>query len=73
MFSNNLRFSLAAASADKKPNRSVSQIVSTLAKRWGLRGGGTPMFAQMGSRVPMGKTDKDILADILDIVNGSSD
>lgn len=50
------------------PARNASLLVSKLAKKWGLGGGGTPHLAQMGSKEPLSKSREDILKDITDII-----
>jgi alanyl-tRNA synthetase len=53
---------------DISPGKNASLLVSRLAQKWGLRGGGTPGLAQMGSKEPLGMDEKDILRDIEDVI-----
>jgi alanyl-tRNA synthetase len=50
------------------PSGNASLLVSKLAKEWGLKGGGTPDLAQMGSKIPLSKSGKDILKDITAVI-----
>jgi alanyl-tRNA synthetase len=53
---------------DVSPDKNASLVVSRLAQKWGLRGGGTPGLAQMGSKEPLGMDEEEILRDIADVV-----
>ncbi len=53
---------------DVPPDKNASLLVSRLAKKWGLRGGGNPQLAQMGSKESLGIGEKDILKDITGVI-----
>ena len=63
------QFSLVVACPDKavtelmhlSPCLDASAIVKNLAHKWGLKGGGTPQIAQMGSKEPMDKSEEVVL------------
>ncbi len=68
------QFSLVVACPDKavtelmhlSPCLDASAIVKNLAHKWGLKGGGTPQIAQMGSKEPMDKSEEVVLGDLLE-------
>lgn len=68
------QFSLVVACPDKavtelmhlSPCLDASAIVKNLAHKWGLKGGGTPQIAQMGSKEPMDKSEEVVLEDLLE-------
>jgi alanyl-tRNA synthetase len=45
-------------------HRNAAWLVSELGKGWGLKGGGTPQLAQMGSKEPLDVPEERILDDI---------
>ncbi|HHY11597.1 MAG TPA: alanyl-tRNA editing protein [Firmicutes bacterium] len=55
--------------SDIPPSRNASLLVSKLAQRWGLRGGGAPQLAQMGSKKPLSRPVQDILNDIAGVMD----
>jgi alanyl-tRNA synthetase len=77
MFSQEPQFSLVVAShttgkgkkpSDVPPARNAALLVSELGRIWGLRGGGTPQLAQIGSKEPLDIPEAHILGDIEGIV-----
>ncbi len=69
LFSSEPRFSLAVALPKHHSFLTASKLSSKLAQKWGLRGGGSASFAQIGSKQMLNKCVQEIIDDISIIIN----
>jgi len=71
LFSCAPRFFLVVASpfgeSDSRGCIRASTIVENLGKKWGIKGGGTPQVAQMGSKEQVDKSEDEVREVLLEV------
>ncbi|HHY45193.1 MAG TPA: hypothetical protein GX512_05725 [Firmicutes bacterium] len=60
------RFSVVVISPSGSPD--ARELVSRIASRWGGRGGGTPAYAQLGSKEPLAASSEAVTSSVKEII-----